>query len=87
MAEVVEFRVPAGSGQTLLVWGLEPEPGLEVRRGEAWAGGLGLWIPPHPGPGDRGPGSPHPGLRSGDRDTPPHSISTDGFTCVLMIYF
>lgn len=46
MAEVVEFRVPAGSGQTLLVWGLEPEPGLEVRRGEAWAGGLGLWIPP-----------------------------------------
>ncbi|XP_069642843.1 RAD52 motif-containing protein 1 isoform X2 [Haliaeetus albicilla] len=29
MAEVVEFRVPAGSGQTLLVWGLEPEPGLE----------------------------------------------------------
>ncbi|XP_068774883.1 RAD52 motif-containing protein 1 isoform X1 [Struthio camelus] len=29
MAEVVEFRVPAGSGQTLLVWGLEPAPGLE----------------------------------------------------------
>ncbi|NXJ35947.1 RDM1 protein, partial [Ciconia maguari] len=27
--EVVEFRVPAGSAQTLLVWGLEPEPGLE----------------------------------------------------------
>ncbi|NXG72504.1 RDM1 protein, partial [Baryphthengus martii] len=29
MAEVVEFRVPTGSAQTLLVWGLEPEPGLE----------------------------------------------------------
>ncbi|KAM6368723.1 RAD52 motif-containing protein 1 isoform 2-T3 [Pluvialis apricaria] len=29
MAEVVEFRVPTGSDQTLLVWGLEPEPGLE----------------------------------------------------------
>ncbi|KAM8989065.1 RAD52 motif-containing protein 1 isoform 1-T1 [Guaruba guarouba] len=29
MAELVEFRVPAGSAQTLLVWGLEPEPGLE----------------------------------------------------------
>ncbi|XP_075299776.1 RAD52 motif-containing protein 1 isoform X2 [Opisthocomus hoazin] len=29
MAEVLEFRVPAGSAQTLLVWGLEPEPGLE----------------------------------------------------------
>ncbi|NXY78544.1 RDM1 protein, partial [Glareola pratincola] len=29
MAEVVEFRVPAGSHQTLLVWGLEPELGLE----------------------------------------------------------
>ncbi|NXP46870.1 RDM1 protein, partial [Heliornis fulica] len=29
MAEVVEFRVPAGSAQTLLVWGLEPESGLE----------------------------------------------------------
>ncbi|KAM6312289.1 LOW QUALITY PROTEIN: RAD52 motif-containing protein 1 [Podargus strigoides] len=29
MAEVVEFRVPAGSAQTLLVWGLEPQPGLE----------------------------------------------------------
>ncbi|KAM9255126.1 RAD52 motif-containing protein 1 [Cariama cristata] len=29
MAEVVEFRVPTGSAETLLVWGLEPEPGLE----------------------------------------------------------
>ncbi|KAM6399227.1 LOW QUALITY PROTEIN: RAD52 motif-containing protein 1-like [Rhynochetos jubatus] len=29
MAELVEFRVPTGSAQTLLVWGLEPEPGLE----------------------------------------------------------
>ncbi|NXD87677.1 RDM1 protein, partial [Halcyon senegalensis] len=29
MAEVVEFRVPTGSARTLLVWGLEPEPGLE----------------------------------------------------------
>ncbi|KAM6234037.1 RAD52 motif-containing protein 1 isoform 3-T3 [Spheniscus humboldti] len=29
MAEVVEFRVPAASAQTLLVWGLEPEPDLE----------------------------------------------------------
>ncbi|XP_037267263.1 RAD52 motif-containing protein 1 [Falco rusticolus] len=29
MAEVVEFRVPAGSARTLLVWGLEPGPGLE----------------------------------------------------------
>ncbi|XP_074782730.1 RAD52 motif-containing protein 1 [Athene noctua] len=29
MAEVLEFRVPTGSAQTLLVWGLEPEPGLE----------------------------------------------------------
>ncbi|XP_062451728.1 RAD52 motif-containing protein 1 isoform X2 [Rhea pennata] len=29
MAEVVEFRVPTGSAQTLLVWGLEPAPGLE----------------------------------------------------------
>ncbi|XP_030364507.1 RAD52 motif-containing protein 1-like isoform X1 [Strigops habroptila] len=29
MAEVVDFRVPSGSDQTLLVWGLEPEPGLE----------------------------------------------------------
>ncbi|NXH18876.1 RDM1 protein, partial [Bucco capensis] len=29
MAEVVEFRVPMGSARTLLVWGLEPEPGLE----------------------------------------------------------
>ncbi|NXO05428.1 RDM1 protein, partial [Rhinopomastus cyanomelas] len=29
MAEVVEFRVPAGRARTLLVWGLEPEPGLE----------------------------------------------------------
>ncbi|NXI95523.1 RDM1 protein, partial [Psophia crepitans] len=29
MAEVVEFRVPTGSAQTLLVWGLEPEPELE----------------------------------------------------------
>ncbi|XP_042693425.1 RAD52 motif-containing protein 1 isoform X7 [Centrocercus urophasianus] len=29
MAEVLEFRVPAGSAQTLLVWGLEPQPGLE----------------------------------------------------------
>ncbi|KAM6041963.1 RAD52 motif-containing protein 1 [Chlamydotis macqueenii] len=29
MEEVVEFRVPTGSGRTLLVWGLEPEPGLE----------------------------------------------------------
>ncbi|GAB0199364.1 RAD52 motif-containing protein 1 isoform X1 [Grus americana] len=29
MAEVVEFRVPTGSAQTLLVWGLEPRPGLE----------------------------------------------------------
>lgn len=31
MAEVLEFRVPTGSAKTLLVWGLEPEPGLEVR--------------------------------------------------------
>ncbi|NWU93285.1 RDM1 protein, partial [Upupa epops] len=29
MAEVVEFRVPTGRARTLLVWGLEPEPGLE----------------------------------------------------------
>ncbi|XP_072212692.1 RAD52 motif-containing protein 1 isoform X1 [Excalfactoria chinensis] len=29
MAEVLQFRVPAGSAQTLLVWGLEPKPGLE----------------------------------------------------------
>ncbi|XP_064498933.1 RAD52 motif-containing protein 1 isoform X2 [Pseudopipra pipra] len=29
MAEVLEFRVPAGSAHTLLVWGLEPQPGLE----------------------------------------------------------
>ncbi|XP_027555604.1 RAD52 motif-containing protein 1 isoform X2 [Neopelma chrysocephalum] len=29
MAEVLEFRVPAGSAHTLLVWGLEPRPGLE----------------------------------------------------------
>ncbi|NXN26093.1 RDM1 protein, partial [Nycticryphes semicollaris] len=29
MAEVVEFRVPAGSDKTLLVWGLESEPCLE----------------------------------------------------------
>ncbi|NWH82598.1 RDM1 protein, partial [Piaya cayana] len=29
MAEVLEFRVPTGSAQTLLVWGLEPQPGLE----------------------------------------------------------
>ncbi|NXJ84944.1 RDM1 protein, partial [Trogon melanurus] len=29
MAEVLEFRVPAGSDRTLLVWGLEPELGLE----------------------------------------------------------
>ncbi|XP_032840969.2 RAD52 motif-containing protein 1 isoform X2 [Tyto alba] len=29
MAELVEFRVPAGRAQTLLVWGLEPGPGLE----------------------------------------------------------
>ncbi|NXO52660.1 RDM1 protein, partial [Aramus guarauna] len=29
MAEVVEFRVPTGRAQTLLVWGLEPRPGLE----------------------------------------------------------
>ncbi|NWX50026.1 RDM1 protein, partial [Steatornis caripensis] len=29
MAEVVEFRVPTGSAQRLLVWGLEPGPGLE----------------------------------------------------------
>ncbi|XP_025921004.1 RAD52 motif-containing protein 1 [Apteryx rowi] len=29
MAEVVEFRVPVGSVQTLLVWGLEEAPGLE----------------------------------------------------------
>lgn len=60
MAEVVEFRVPAGSGQTLLVWGLEPEPGLEVRRGEAWAGGLGLWIPPPPRAWGPGPWIPTP---------------------------
>nr|XP_047903752.1 RAD52 motif-containing protein 1 isoform X2 [Anser cygnoides] len=30
MAEVLAFRVPAGSAHTLLVWGLEPAPGLEV---------------------------------------------------------
>uniref|UniRef100_A0A8B9UD06 RAD52 motif-containing protein 1 n=1 Tax=Anas zonorhyncha TaxID=75864 RepID=A0A8B9UD06_9AVES len=29
MAEVLAFRVPAGSAHTLLVWGLEPAPGLE----------------------------------------------------------
>ncbi|NXG66440.1 RDM1 protein, partial [Hemiprocne comata] len=29
MAEVVEFRVPTGSARNLLVWGLEPQPGLE----------------------------------------------------------
>ncbi|XP_064895869.1 RAD52 motif-containing protein 1 isoform X1 [Columba livia] len=29
MAELLEFRVPAGRDRTLLVWGLEPEPGLE----------------------------------------------------------
>ncbi|NXM00817.1 RDM1 protein, partial [Tyrannus savana] len=29
MAEVLEFRVPAGSAHTLLVWGLEPQAGLE----------------------------------------------------------
>ncbi|NWI10749.1 RDM1 protein, partial [Crypturellus soui] len=29
MAEVLEFRVPAASAQTLLVWGLESAPGLE----------------------------------------------------------
>ncbi|NXM76112.1 RDM1 protein, partial [Serilophus lunatus] len=29
MAEVLEFRVPAGSARTLLVWGLEPQPDLE----------------------------------------------------------
>ncbi|KFO80905.1 RAD52 motif-containing protein 1 [Cuculus canorus] len=29
MAEVLEFRVPTGSAQTLLVWGLEPQPALE----------------------------------------------------------
>ncbi|XP_015741033.1 RAD52 motif-containing protein 1 isoform X2 [Coturnix japonica] len=29
MAEVLQFLVPTGSGQTLLVWGLEPKPGLE----------------------------------------------------------
>ncbi|XP_061874345.1 RAD52 motif-containing protein 1-like [Colius striatus] len=29
MADVVEFRVPVAGAQTLLVWGLEPEPGLE----------------------------------------------------------
>ncbi|XP_027761647.1 RAD52 motif-containing protein 1 isoform X2 [Empidonax traillii] len=29
MAEVLEFRVPAGSAHTLLVWGLEPQEGLE----------------------------------------------------------
>lgn len=33
MAEVLAFRVPAGSAHTLLVWGLEPAPGLEVRLG------------------------------------------------------
>ncbi|NXA43004.1 RDM1 protein, partial [Eudromia elegans] len=30
MAEVLEFRVPAASAQTLLVWGLEAAPGLEL---------------------------------------------------------
>ncbi|NWX92710.1 RDM1 protein, partial [Nothoprocta pentlandii] len=29
MAEVLEFRVPAASAQTLLLWGLEAAPGLE----------------------------------------------------------
>ncbi|XP_065507353.1 RAD52 motif-containing protein 1 isoform X7 [Caloenas nicobarica] len=29
MAELLEFRVPAGRDRTLLVWGLEPAPGLE----------------------------------------------------------
>ncbi|NWY07825.1 RDM1 protein, partial [Nothoprocta ornata] len=29
MAEVLEFRVPAASAQTLLLWGLEAVPGLE----------------------------------------------------------
>ncbi|KFU90902.1 RAD52 motif-containing protein 1, partial [Chaetura pelagica] len=29
MAEVLEFRVPTGRDRTVLVWGLEPEPGLE----------------------------------------------------------
>ncbi|NWR89718.1 RDM1 protein, partial [Furnarius figulus] len=29
MAELLQFRVPAGPARTLLVWGLEPQPGLE----------------------------------------------------------
>lgn len=44
MAEVLEFRVPAGSAQTLLVWGLEPTVGLEVGMGSGSGSG--------PGPGD-----------------------------------
>lgn len=52
MAEVLAFRVPAGTAHTLLVWGLEPAPGLEVR--------LGLGLGPGPGP----PRVP-PGLGSG----------------------
>lgn len=46
MAEVLEFRVPAGSAQTLLVWGLEPTVGLEVGMGSGSGSGSGS------GPGD-----------------------------------
>ncbi|NXD74435.1 RDM1 protein, partial [Eolophus roseicapillus] len=53
MAELVEFRVPAGSAQTLLVWGLEPEPRLEVSRGL----GAGTGAPPKAGERGRGPPS------------------------------
>lgn len=56
MAELLEFRVPAGRDRTLLVWGLEPEPGLEVRRSLGLGLGSGAQDPrPGPGNGDRDP--------------------------------
>lgn len=66
MAELVEFRVPAGSAQTLLVRGLEPEPRLEVSRGL----GAGTGTPPGWG---AGPGSPFRSVHQGP-------VCADGFT-------
>lgn len=73
MAEVLAFRVPAGSAHTLLVWGLEPAPGLEVRPGLGLGrgAGTGTGTPTGPPGSPRGwgarPGLPRgpPGLRSG----------------------
>ncbi|NXU81740.1 RDM1 protein, partial [Oreotrochilus melanogaster] len=58
MAEVVEFRVPTGSAQTLLVWGLEPQPGLEHSLYSAFSKfGLLYSVRAHSSAAGAGPGS------------------------------